>query len=98
MNFQSVSVGQKLAKAGDADYKDPTLTGGYLNSNAAPGTALTLQFQFVDAALGKFRSELAKQGLDQSTLIIVSAKHGQSPIDVTDRVTMSDAPFQQTPG
>jgi hypothetical protein len=98
MNFQSVSVGQKLAKAGDADYKTPTLTGGYLNGNAAPGTALTLQFQFVDAAIGKFRSELVKQGLDQSTLIIVSAKHGQSPIDVSQRVTMSDAPFQQTPG
>ena len=42
MNFQSVSVGQKLAKAGDADYKTPTLTGGYLDSNATPGTALTI--------------------------------------------------------
>lgn len=98
MNFQSVSVGQKLAKSGDADYKTPNLTGGYLNSNAAPGSALTLQFEFVDEALGKFRQELMAQGLDQSTLIIVSAKHGQSPIDVADRVTMSDAPFQQTPG
>lgn len=98
MNFQSVSVGQKLAKAGDADYKTPTLTGGYLDSNATPGTALTLQFQFVDDALGKFRRELVAQGVDKSTLIIVSAKHGQSPIDVRDRVTQSDAPFQGTPG
>ncbi len=98
MNFQAVSVGQKLAKAGDADFKTPTLTGGYLNSNAAPGTALTIQLKFVDDALGKFRKELATQGLDSSTLVIVSAKHGQSPIDVTDRVAISDAPFQGTPG
>jgi len=97
MNFQAVSVGQKLAKAGDAD-TDKTLTGGYLNGNAAPGNALTEQFQFVDDALGQFESELVKQNLDQSTLIIVSAKHGQSPIDVLDRKTISDAPYGNTPG
>jgi hypothetical protein len=96
MNFQAVSVGQKLAKAGYGD--DPSLTGGYLDSNATPGNALTLQFQFVDAALGQFAQELKTKGLDGSTLIIVSAKHGQSPIDVKDRVIQSDAPFQKTPG
>jgi hypothetical protein len=98
MNFQSVSVGQKLAKAGDADYQTPNLTGGYLDSNATPGSALTVQLKFVDDALGLFRAELASQGLSNSTLIIVSAKHGQSPIDRRDRVAISDAPFQGTPG
>ncbi len=96
MNFQAVSVGQKLAKAGYGD--DSSLTGGYLDSNATPGNALTLQFQFVDAALGRFMNKLTAQGLDSSTLIIVSAKHGQSPIDPKDRVTQSDKPFQQVPG
>jgi len=96
MNFQAVSVGQKLATAGFGD--DPSLTGGYLDSNATPGNALTLQFQFVDDALGRFEQELVKQGLDGSTLVIVSAKHGQSPIDPKDRVIQSDAPFQSTPG
>ena len=96
MNFQAVSVGQKLAKAGYGD--DGSLTGGYLDSNATPGAALTLQFQFVDAALGRFIDKLAAQGLDSSTLIIVSAKHGQSPIDPKDRVTQSDKLFQQIPG
>jgi hypothetical protein len=57
-----------------------------------------LQFQYVDAALGQFVNELAAKGLSGSTLIIVSAKHGQSPIDVKDRVIQSDAPFQATPG
>lgn len=97
MNFQAVSVGQKLAKAGDAD-TDKTLTGGYLDSNATPGNALTEQFQFVDNALGQFESELVAKHLDQSTLIIVSAKHGQSPIDPKDRVAISDAAYGSTPG
>jgi hypothetical protein len=97
MNFQSVSVGQKLAKAGDAD-SDKSLVGGYTDGNATPGNALTLQLQFVDNALGQFESELVKQKLDSSTLIIVSAKHGQSPIDKSDRVAISDSPYGSTPG
>jgi hypothetical protein len=97
MNFQSVSVGQKLAHSGDADV-DKTLTGGYLDSNATPGTALTLQFEYVDAQLGMFMKELAAQGVADTTLIIVSAKHGQSPIDPKDREAQSDAPFQGAPG
>jgi len=97
MNFQAVSVGQKLAKAGDAD-TDKTLTGGYLDANATPGNALTEEFEFVDAALGKFTAELEAKGLDQSTLIIVSAKHGQSPINPADRKTISDSPYSAAPG
>jgi len=97
MNFQAVSVGQKLAKSGDAD-SDKTLVGGYLDSNATPGNALTLQLQFVDKALGQFEAELSKKNLDGSTLIIVSAKHGQSPIDKNDRVAISDSPYGKTPG
>lgn len=98
MNFQAVSVGQKLAKGGNADAATPGLTGGYLDGNGSAGNALLEQAQFVDAALGRFESELKAQGLDQSTLVIVSAKHGQSPIDVADRVAISDAPFAAVPG
>ncbi|PDT72488.1 alkaline phosphatase family protein [Bradyrhizobium sp. C9] len=97
MNFQAVSVGQKLAKAGHAD-ADKSLVGGYADGNATPGNALTLQFQFVDDALGKFVNELKAQNLYDSTLIIVSAKHGQSPIDVKDRVAISDALYSKAPG
>ena len=97
MNFQAVSVGQKLAKAGHAD-ADKSLVGGYADGKATPGNALTLQFQFVDDALGKFVNELKAQNLYDSTLIIVSAKHGQSPIDVKDRVAISDALYSKAPG
>lgn len=98
MNFQAVSVGQKLAKSGNADCKTPNLKGGYLDANATPGRALAQQFQFVDSAIGAMRQELKNQGLDKSTLIIVSAKHGQSPIDVKLRKAISDSGFQATPG
>ena len=97
MNFQAVSVGQKLATAGDAD-ADKSLVGGYLDAQATPGNALTLQFQFVDDALGKFLNELRMQGIDDETLVIVSAKHGQSPINRKLRNAISDAPYGSTPG
>jgi len=97
MNFQAVSVGQKLAKAGDAD-SDKTLVGGYLDGNGTPGNALTEEFQFVDNALGQFQSELVAQHLDKSTLIVLSAKHGQSPINKNDRIAISDAAYGNTPG
>ena len=75
MNFQALSVGQKLIEASNH------VTGGYLDAAGTPSTALINEFQFVDASIGAFVSELKKQGLFDSTLIVITAKHGQSPID-----------------
>jgi hypothetical protein len=77
-NFQAVSVGEKLKV-------DPVTgaTGGYLDTLGTPGPGLASELDFVDASLGKFVAELKKTGLYASTLIIVGAKHGQSPIDIT---------------
>ncbi len=75
MNFQSVSVGQKLVE------KSLGLTGGYTDALGTPSDSLLAEIQYVDTAVGQMVSELKKQGLFDSTLIIVSAKHGQSPID-----------------
>jgi arylsulfatase A-like enzyme len=36
---------------------------------------------YVDDSIGQMVAELKKQGLLDTTLIIVTAKHGQSPID-----------------
>ena len=77
MNFQAVSVGQKLIE------KSNGVTGGYLDAAGTPSPALLGEFQFVDAAIASFVSELNKQGLLNSTLIVITAKHGQSPIDPT---------------
>jgi hypothetical protein len=79
-NFQSVSVGEKLAV-------DPVtgLKGGYTDVLGTPGQALVEQIDFVDRSLGQMVQELKRERLYDSTLIIISAKHGQSPIDVTKR-------------
>ncbi len=75
MNFQAVSVGEKLVE------KSLSLTGGYVDALGTPSDSLFAEIQYVDTAIGQMVSELTKQGLLDSTLIIVSAKHGQSPID-----------------
>ncbi len=75
MNFQALSVGQKLIEASNH------VTGGYLDAAGTPSAALINEFQFVDASIGAFVNELKKQGLFNSTLIVITAKHGQSPID-----------------
>ena len=43
-------------------------------------------------------AEPQERGLDRNTLVIVSAKHGQSPIDVTHRQAVDDTPYTLTPG
>ena len=75
MNFQAVSVAQKLIEASNG------VTGGYLDAAGTPSAALLKEIQFTDASIGAWVKELKKSGLYDSTLIIITAKHGQSPID-----------------
>jgi hypothetical protein len=74
MNFQAVSVGEKLIEPNVA-------SGGYLDAKGTPSQELLGEFQFVDASLGEMIKALQKKGLMDSTLIVITAKHGQSPID-----------------
>jgi predicted AlkP superfamily pyrophosphatase or phosphodiesterase len=89
MNFQTVSVAQKLidpvlscARSDDAPTCDPSyVPGGY-----EPGTLkFTPQMQggiaSVDAQIGSMVAELRLEHLLSSTEIVITAKHGQSPID-----------------
>ena len=73
MNFQAVSVGQKLIESG--------VKGGYLDAAGAPSINLKTELAFVDKAIGQMVSELKKRELFDTTLIAITAKHGQSPID-----------------
>ncbi len=75
MNFQAVSVGQKLIE------KSNGVTGGYLDAAGTPTAALLSEFKFVDASIAAFVDELKEKGLYDSTLIVITAKHGQSPVD-----------------
>ena len=77
MNFQAVSVGQKLPtdpKTGKA--------GGYADLLGTPNAGLADALAHTDASLGKMEQALKDNGLLENTLVIVSAKHGQSPIDI----------------
>ena len=69
-NFQTLSVAQKATHAKGGGYTDAAFT---------PGVAVTAAIVYVDASLAKFVAELKAKGLYSSTLIVLTAKHGQSP-------------------
>jgi len=73
MNFQAVSVGQKLIENG--------VKGGYTDAAGDPTPSMASEIKFADAAIGQMVEELEDQHLLHSTVIIITAKHGQSPID-----------------
>src|SRR5262249_57821795 len=75
VNFQGVSEVQQLVEASLG------MTGGYLDAFGRPSPALLAELTFVDTALGQMVQALQDQHLYDSTLIIVTAKHGQTPID-----------------
>lgn len=93
MNFQSVSVGQKLVdpklscvRSNNAPGCDPAYQpGGYEPGTLAFTPQLAGALDYVDGALGQMMGELNARGLASSTQIILSAKHGQAPIDPTIR-------------
>jgi len=82
MNFQAVSVGQKLISpaALPADRNDSN-SGGYEDAAGTPRPLMAKEIIFVDAAIGQMVAALKHNGLLDSTTIIITAKHGQSPID-----------------
>src|SRR5262249_14501131 len=63
MNFQAVSVGQKLN------------IGGYTDPAATPSANLANTIAFVDRSIGQFVDALRDRHLFEKTLVIVSAKH-----------------------
>src|SRR5258708_31299509 len=88
MNFQAVSVGQKLAKDNkdgscvqDIDPKLKGQPGGYKDGSGTPTDVLAYGLQKTDEALRNMINALKGQHIYDSTLFIVSAKHGQSPIN-----------------
>jgi hypothetical protein len=93
MNFQAVSIGQKLIYQYGLPPMSPTYStkGGYLDSIGTPSPSLFQEIKFIDNSIGKMVTELMNQHLIDSTLIIITAKHGQSPID-TSRYKKNGSP------
>lgn len=73
MNFQAVSVGQKLIEKG--------VFGGYMDAAGTPTPKMKDEIMFVDASIDAMVDAMKGKNLMDSTLIIITAKHGQSPID-----------------
>lgn len=87
MNLQSVSVGQKLVDPVQSCVRN---TAGGCNPSYVPGGyaadgSFTPQLggalEFVDGQLLKVIEEIRAQGLAPTTEIVLTAKHGQSPVD-----------------
>jgi Type I phosphodiesterase / nucleotide pyrophosphatase len=74
MNFQAVYAGQILVEPGVG-------SGGYKNAAALPSANLLKEIEFVDVSIGDIVNALKSRGIYDDTLIIITAKHGESPID-----------------
>jgi predicted AlkP superfamily pyrophosphatase or phosphodiesterase len=74
MNFQAVYIGESVFEPGVG-------SGGYQNAAALPTSELLKEIEFVDASIGDIVHALKAAGIFDDTLIIVTAKHGESPID-----------------
>jgi len=82
MNFQSVSTAEKLPTSRTEGDSSGTAAGGYLADGSTPGPVLSNALDFVDQSLESMVSALTNRGLMPQTAIIISAKHGQSPMNV----------------
>src|SRR5262249_43219378 len=74
MNFQAVSVGQKLIENG--------VKGGYTDAAGTPTANMLSEIKIVGTAIGQMVPELKKtDGPYEATAIMATDKHGQSPVD-----------------
>jgi type I phosphodiesterase/nucleotide pyrophosphatase len=100
MNFQAVSVAEKVDSPGtitrnpDGSYTvGPTELAGYLPGTATPGPLLSSALDYVNAQLQRMVDTIHKDGLQPSTAIILTAKHGQSPQDPLLLKRIKDGPI-----
>jgi hypothetical protein len=86
MNFQTVSTAEKLPTSNG-------LTGGYLANGVIPGPLLVRALDFINTEVGRFVQAIRARHLDSSTVVILSAKHGQSPQTPSLLTRIPDGPI-----
>lgn len=86
MNFQTVSTAEKLPSSDG-------LKGGDLPGTTTPGPLLRRALGFIDAKLAAMVAEIKAQGATDSTAIVLSAKHGQSPQNPKQLTRIDDGPI-----
>jgi arylsulfatase A-like enzyme len=82
MNFQTVSTAQKLPTSDG-------LTGGY-QADGTPGPLLQRALGFIDVKVGAMLDALTQRHLQDDTVVILSAKHGQSPTNPASLTRIDD--------
>jgi type I phosphodiesterase/nucleotide pyrophosphatase len=100
MNFQTVSVAEKVDSPGTIT-KNPNGTytvgpkelAGYYPGTTMPRPLLASAFDYVDAQLRRMVDTIHRDGLESSTAIILTAKHGQSPQDPLLLKRIKDGPI-----
>jgi hypothetical protein len=81
MNFQSPNIAQKFSGYTDGSGSTPEDVATIGGAGNAPGLAQALDY--VDGALARMLDRLDADGLTDSTEVILTAKHANSPVDRT---------------
>jgi hypothetical protein len=104
MNFQTVSTAEKLKSSPAAligpnaqgNYTEgPSLLGGYVTENGVqvPGPLLQSALDYVNDSLQRMADAIQAAGETNSTAIILTAKHGQSPLNNSQLQRIDDGPI-----
>ncbi len=104
MNFQTVSTAEKLKHSpavligpdAQGNYTEgPSLAGGYVTQNGVqvPGPLLQSALDYVNASLQQMADAIQAAGETDSTAIILTAKHGQSPLNNNQLQRIDDGPI-----
>jgi arylsulfatase A-like enzyme len=104
MNFQTVSTAEKLKSSpavligpdSSGNYTEgPSLAGGYVTQNGqqVPGPLLQSALDYVNAGLQRMADTIRADGEANSTAIVLTAKHGQSPVNDTQVHAIDDGPI-----
>lgn len=86
MNFQAVSTAEKLPQSNG-------LPGGYLADGVTPAPLLRGALDFINHEVGSILETISDRHLEKSTVVILSAKHGQSPQTPTALTRIPDGPI-----
>jgi hypothetical protein len=82
LNFQTISTAEKLPN------------GGYMADGITPSGLLEGALDYINNKLAAMEAAIARRGLRDSTTIILSAKHGQSPNTPTALTRINDGTIQ----
>jgi hypothetical protein len=104
MNFQVVSTAEKLKSSpavligpdSQGNYTEgPSLPGGYvtMGGQQVPGPLLQSALDYVNLAMQTMADTIQADGESNSTAIILTAKHGQSPLNNSQLQRIDDGPI-----